>query len=189
MTTAFATQSRPANPTTSREHLAGKYLTFNLGGESYGLPVIRVREIIRMMDEFTRVPQMPDFVLGCMNLRGRVIPVVDLRKKFGFKPCAEQELNCIVVASVKLGPDDELLMGLTVDAVEEVANVKTGDLEPAPRFGAGLSTKFILGMAKINDRVKTLLDLDRVISADVMEALQEETNALAPEQAVSPVLS
>lgn len=185
MTTAFATEARPTNTTNSRVDLAGKYLTFTLGGESYGLPVIRVREIIRMMDEFTRVPQMPDFVLGCMNLRGRVIPVVDLRRKFGIAASNDRELNCIVVASVKLGPDDELLMGLTVDAVEEVATVKSGDWEPAPRFGAGLSTRFILGMARINDRVKTLLDLDRVISADVMEVIHQGANALAPEEAVA----
>jgi purine-binding chemotaxis protein CheW len=142
---------------------AGKYLTVVLDNEAYGLSVLRIREIIRLQ-KFTPVPQMPDYVKGVINLRGRVIPVVDLRLKFSLK--AEiTERTCIVVVQVKLASEQTVQMGLVVDSVEEVVNLLAEEIEPTPDFGTRLATDCILGMAKVKGQVKTLLDLDRVVAA------------------------
>ena len=149
--------------------LAGKYLTIGLGTEAYGIPVLRVREIIRLQ-KITPVPQMPDYVKGVINLRGRVIPIVDLRVKFGV--AAEfADRTCIVVVQVQLAADQTVPMGLIVDRVEEVANLSAAEIEPAPDFGAKLSTEYMLGLAKGKGQVKTLLNLDRVIAAEMIGAL------------------
>ena len=149
--------------------LAGKYLTVVLATEAYGIGVLHVREIIRVQ-KVTPVPQMPAYVKGVINLRGRVIPVVDLRAKFGL--AAEfTERTCIVVVQVKLVAEQSVQMGLIVDAVEEVANLTAAEIEPTPDFGASISTDYILGMAKVKGQVKTLLDINRVISADTVKAM------------------
>ena len=138
--------------------LAGKYLTVVLDNESYGIAVLKVREIIRVQ-KITPVPQMPDYVKGVINLRGRVIPIVDLRVKFGLK--AEfTERTCIVVVHVKFGGEQTVQMGLIVDSVEEVVILTADVIEPTPDFGARLNTEYILGMAKVKGQVKTLLDID-----------------------------
>jgi len=158
-----------AAPAANLAALAGKYLTVVLGDEAYGIGVLSVREIIRLQ-KITPVPQMPEFVKGVINLRGRVIPVIDLRVKFGLK--AEMtERTCIVVVQVKLGADQVVQMGLIVDAVEEVAHLATAEIEPTPDFGTTVSTDYILGMAKVKGQVKTLLDLDRVVSAGALPVL------------------
>ena len=144
--------------------LAGKHLTFMLGREHYGVPVLKVREIIRLCD-ITPVPQMPDYIRGVLNLRGKIIPVADLRIKFRLAKVENTDLTCIVVVSVNLPDKSSALMGLIVDAVEEVANLAAADIEPPPDFGAALETGYILGMAKVKGMVKTLLDLDRVVTA------------------------
>jgi purine-binding chemotaxis protein CheW len=155
--------------TLSPAALAGKYLTIGLGAESYGIPVLRVREIIRLQ-KITAVPQMPEYVKGVINLRGKVVPIVDLRVKFGV--AAEYaDRTCIVVVQVQLAPDQTVPMGLIVDRVEEVANLSAAEIEPAPDFGAKLSTEYMLGLAKGKGQVKTLLDLDRVIAAETIGAL------------------
>jgi purine-binding chemotaxis protein CheW len=155
----------------SNPALAGKYLIVVLENEAYGIAVLKVREIIRVQ-KITPVPQMPDFVKGVINLRGRVIPVVDLRIKFGLK--AEfTERTCIVVVLVKLGAEQIVQMGLIVDTVEEVVILTADVIEPTPDFGARLSTEYILGMAKVKGQVKTLLDLDRVVAADTVQALAQ----------------
>jgi purine-binding chemotaxis protein CheW len=147
----------------------GKYLTLLLEDEAYGIAVLKVREIIRHQ-KITPVPQMPDYVKGVINLRGRVIPVVDLRLKFGLK--AElTERTCVIVVQVQHTDDTPLQMGLVVDSVEEVANLTAEDIEPTPEFGTKLDTSCILGMAKIKDQVKTLLDIERVVSADTILAI------------------
>ena len=149
--------------------LAGKYLTVVLDNEAYGIAVLKVREIIRVQ-KITPVPQMPDYVKGVINLRGRVIPIVDLRIKFGLK--AEFfERTCIVVVQVKLGGEQTVQMGLIVDTVEEVVILTADVIEPTPAFGARLSTEYILGMAKVKSQVSTLLDLDRVVATDSVQAL------------------
>lgn len=156
----------PASTTTS---LAGKYLTVVLENEAYGIAVLKVREIIRMQ-KITPVPQMPAFVKGVINLRGRVIPVVDLRVKFGVK--AEfAERTCIVVVQVKLPTEQIVQMGLIVDSVEEVVTLSASEIEPTPDFGAKISTEYLLGMAKVKGAVKTLLDIDRVVAPDTVQAI------------------
>jgi len=140
--------------------LAGKYLTFFLGSEEYGLPVLKVREIIKVMD-ITPVPQVPAHVKGVINLRGKVIPVVDLRLKFGFTPQDYDERTCIIVVEVAL-QTSKVMMGVVVDAVSEVLTIATDEIEATPRFGEHVNTEFMKGVAKIKGRVKFLLDLDRV---------------------------
>ena len=163
MTTAATTDTQIKGPAS----LAGKYLTFTLGRESYGIGVLKVREIIRIMD-VTSVPQMPPYIRGVVNLRGKVVPVVDLRIKFELANAGMTERTCIVVAQLRTASGGSALIGFIVDGVEEVVNIATEDLEPTPDFGAALDTQYILGMAKIKGRVKTLLDMDRLISAEVV---------------------
>ncbi len=151
--------------------LAGKYLTVVLENEAYGIAVLKVREIIRIQ-KITPVPQMPDYVRGVINLRGRVIPVVDLRVKFGLQ-AAFAERTCIVVVQVKLDAGQLVQMGLIVDTVEEVVTLTGSEIEPTPDFGARLNTDYILGMAKVKGQVKALLDIDRVVSADVVQAMTQ----------------
>jgi purine-binding chemotaxis protein CheW len=143
---------------------AGKYLTFQIGDENYGIPVLRTREIIRL-PKITPVPQMPAHVRGVINLRGRVIPVVDLRTRFGLPAATGNERTCIVVVHLNLAERGQIAMGLVVDAVEEVANLTAADIEPTPDFASGQDTGHIVGMAKVKGAVKTLLDLDRLLAA------------------------
>jgi purine-binding chemotaxis protein CheW len=160
-----------AAPVTATSALAGKYLTVVLENEAYGIAVLKVREIIRMQ-KITPVPQMPAFVKGVINLRGRVIPVVDLRVKFGVK--AEfAERTCIVVVQVKLPTQQTVQMGLIVDSVEEVVTLAANEIEPTPDFGAKINTEYLLGMAKVKGAVKTLLDIDRVVAPDQVQAIAQ----------------
>jgi purine-binding chemotaxis protein CheW len=159
----------PVAATTTKQ--TGKYLTVVLENEAYGLNVLKIREIIRMQ-KITPVPQMPVFVKGVINLRGRVIPIVDLRVKFGLK--AEfTERTCIVVVQVKLPTEQVVQMGLIVDSVEEVVNLSETDIEPTPEFGAKIDTSYLLGMAKVKGQVKTLLDIDRVVSPEAVQAIAQ----------------
>lgn len=147
----------------------GKYLTVVLADESYGIQVLKIREIIRLQ-RITQVPQMPDYVKGVINLRGRVIPITDLRVKFSLK--AEfTERTCIVVVRVRLAAEQFVQMGLIVDSVEEVVNLTAAEIEPTPDFGTSIDTAYLLGMAKVNGQVKTLLDIDRVVAADTARAM------------------
>jgi purine-binding chemotaxis protein CheW len=161
------------NQSPSSEHtidsIAGKYLTVVLDNEAYGIAVLKVREIIRMQ-KITPVPQMPEFVKGVINLRGRVIPVVDLRAKFGLT-AAFTERTCIVVVQVDALSGKPMQMGLIVDSVEDVLNVASDMIEPAPSFGSSVDTSYLLGMAKAKGEVKTLLDINRVVAADTLRSL------------------
>jgi purine-binding chemotaxis protein CheW len=159
------------SPAATSNSLAGKYLTVVLENEAYGIGVLKVREIIRMQ-KITPVPQMPAFVKGVINLRGRVIPIVDMRVKFGLK--AEfAERTCIVVVQVRLPNDATVQMGLIVDSVEEVVTLAAAEIEPTPEFGTKINTEYILGMAKVKGAVKTLLDIDRVVSPDTVQAMAQ----------------
>ena len=159
----------PPSPTTAA---AGKYLTFQLGSEAYGVSVLKVREIIRMMD-ITPVPQMPAYVRGVINLRGKVVPVVDLRVKFALANPQMSERTCIVVVQVRTAAGASMLTGFIVDAVEEVLQIAACDIEPTPDFGARLATDYLLGMAKIKGKVKALLDIDRVLSTQAVDELAQ----------------
>ncbi len=139
------------------EH-AGKYLTFFLGTEEYGLKILTVHEIIGMMP-VTRVPRTPDFILGVINLRGKVIPVVDLRIRFAMEVTVSQDV-CVIVVQVR-----GIQMGIVVDRVSEVVNIGADDVEPPPSFGVDVPTDFLLGIGKAQGRVKLLLDIDHVLSS------------------------
>lgn len=155
--------------TSDTSRLAGKYLTVVLDNEAYGIAVIKVREIIRLQ-KITPVPQMPVFVKGVINLRGRVIPVIDLRIKFGLK--AElAERTCVVVVQIALEAGRNVQMGLVVDSVEEVVSLTSSEIEPTPEFGARIDTSYLLGLAKIKGVVKTLLDIERVVAPETIERL------------------
>lgn len=150
--------------------LGGKYLTFSLRSESYAVDVRRVREIIRLTS-ITWVPRMPEFVRGVINLRGKIIPVLDLRLRFGLPDTAATDHTCIVV--VQLGADAATRResGLIVDSVEEVLNLTAQEIEETPDFGSEVDTRYLLGVAKSRGQVKLLLDLDRILTADETECL------------------
>lgn len=162
--------------------LAGRYLTFTLGHESYGIQVLKVREIIRM-SAITAVPLMPDYVKGVINLRSKVIPIVDLRVKFELGAADVSERTCIVVVEVRMGSGANSLTGLIVDGVEEVANVAAGEIEDAPDFGSSLDTEYILGMAKTKDGVKMLLDIDKIVSAETIKRVKDAVTGGGAEHA------
>jgi len=151
--------------TKAEHHLAGKYLTFNLQAESYGIDVLKVREIIRLAS-ITAVPQMPTHIRGVINLRGKIIPVMDLRIRFEFATAANNEQTCIIVAQVKLPDGKATQMGFVVDGVEEVININENDIEDTPDFGGQICTDYIIGIAKIKGTVKALLDIDGIVAAD-----------------------
>ena len=143
---------------------AGKYLTFALGKEQYGLEILKVREIIGYM-AITAIPQTPHYVKGVINLRGQVIPVIDLRAKFGMETAEITEQTCIIVCEIQSGKRS-FSTGIVVDNVEEVLDIDGQDIEETPQFGSSVDTNFILGMGKIGDTVKILLDIDKVLAGE-----------------------
>jgi purine-binding chemotaxis protein CheW len=151
--------------TTATTAVPGKYLTFALADEEYALPVLKVREIIKMM-AITQVPKVPPHVKGVINLRGRVIPIVDLRLKFGLPAQDATERTCIIVVDAAINGGRSSL-GFVVDGVNEVMNITGDEIEPTPDFGERANTAYIQGVAKRGSRVKMLLDLDRVLSSAV----------------------
>jgi purine-binding chemotaxis protein CheW len=149
----------------------GKYLTFTLDGEEYGIAIRKIKEIIGMM-VITYVPQTPGFVKGVINLRGKVIPVVDLRLKFGMEAIEYTERTCIVVVEI-MNHDNDVQIGIVVDTVSEVLNIKEDEVEDTPTFGSRFDTRFIRGMAKIDDEVKILLNIDNVLDFEEGALLNE----------------
>jgi len=149
----------------------GKYLTFTLGQEEYGLEILKVREIIGYM-EITAVPRTPDYVEGVINLRGQVIPVIDLRCRFGMESVGQTEATCIIVVEISHG-EGAISTGIVVDQVSEVLDITGKQIEVAPEFGGSVDTDFILGMGKIGDSVKILLDIDKVLNGEDFLALVE----------------
>jgi purine-binding chemotaxis protein CheW len=146
----------------SDRYLAGKYLTFRLAAEEYGLEILKVREIIGLMD-ITKVPRTPNFIRGVINLRGKVIPVLELRAKFQMDGIEDTEETCIIVVDVAC-ETGSMLMGTLVDAVSEVLDIQENEIEEAPAFGVGVDTSFILGIGKVKNSVKILLDIDKVLT-------------------------
>jgi purine-binding chemotaxis protein CheW len=145
----------------------GKYLTFVLASEEFGLEILKVREIIGYMD-ITAVPQTPHHVKGVINLRGQVIPVVDLRAKFGMDSTDRTEETCIIVVEISQG-NRNFSTGIVVDRVQEVLDIPGGDIEEAPQFDSSVNTDFILGMGKIGESVKILLDIDKVLAGENLD--------------------
>ncbi|CCK81080.1 CheW3: chemotaxis protein CheW [Desulfobacula toluolica Tol2] len=149
----------------------GKYLTFNLVEEEYGIGILKVKEIIGMMP-ITSVPRTPDFVKGVINLRGKVIPVIDLRLKFGMNSIPYSDRTCIIVVEVDSN-DMTVQIGIVVDSVSEVLNISEAEIEETPAFGTRLDTTYIMGMAKTQGGVKILLDIDHVLSNEELMGLKK----------------
>jgi len=148
----------------------GKYLSFVLGGEEYGLEILKVQEIIGIMD-VTRVPRTPGYVRGVINLRGRVIPVVDLRGKFKMDSIDDTEKTCVIVVQVTRD-DQTVTMGVIVDEVSEVLSFTQEQIEPSPSFGGGMDeAEYITGMGKLGKKVVILLDVDKVLRGEELEAV------------------
>ena len=147
--------------------LAGKYLTFKLGEETYGIEILKIQEIIGILN-ITHVPNAPHYIRGVFNLRGKVIPVVDLRLKFDMVAQGDTERTCIVVVQVDSvtleSGGNSVIMGVLVDEVSEVATIAEGQIEPPPSFGSSIDSSFILGMGKLSEHVAILLDVDRVLA-------------------------
>lgn len=148
----------------------GKYLTFHLGKEEFAIQVLKVREIMGIQD-ITAVPQTPMHVKGVINLRGKVVPVIDLRLKFGLPEIEYTQRTCIIVVQVEMA-SSALPIGIIVDGVSEVLNLSSADIEDTPDFGHGVATPYLLGMAKIKGKVKILLDIDQVLSTQELVGLE-----------------
>lgn len=162
MQTEMVQTTKKINAAISME---GKYLTFELADEEYGVEILKVKEIIGIMN-ITSVPQTPEYVKGVINLRGKVIPVIDLRRKFGMKTEEYTERTCIIVVDL-----NNMVTGIVVDSVSEVLNIKGDEIEETPSFGVKLYTEYILGMAKVKGQVKILLDIDKVLTASDVSLL------------------
>ena len=159
--------------------LAGKYLTFRLANEEYGIEIVKVQEIIGVLPE-AKLPLVPKYVRGIINLRGRVIPTINLRTKFGLPLTPDTDKTCTIVVEMK-GPAGSHSFGIVVDEVAEVMNVGADQVEAAPDFGATLNSRFIRGVGLIDGAVKILLDIDQVLTDAEFAALREH----APQQLVS----
>ncbi len=164
----------PANPGSQKlDQRAGKYLTFGLGKEEFAIQVRHVREIMGMQ-EITAVPQMPAYVKGVLNLREKVVPVVDLRLKFGLMEIDYTQRTCIIVAQIA-NQAGKLMIGIIVDGVSEVLTLQANDIADTPDFGNGVETPYILGMAKVKNKVKILLDINMVFTAHEVQRLGSVT--------------
>lgn len=167
-----------------------KFLSFRLATEEYGVEILRVREIIGVLD-ITTLPQTPEYVKGVINLRGKIIPVIELRTKFGMPSVPFTEETCIIVVEVTdPQTDDQFQMGVLVDTVSEVQDIARSMIEPAPKFGAGLNTSYILGMGKVKDGEKEsvliLLDIDKVMSQEEMGAISQARQDTPAPESVDP---
>jgi len=160
METTMETAVQGMSPAAERE---GKYLTFALAGEEYGIRIRKVKEIIGLMN-ITGIPQAPPYLKGVINLRGKVIPVVELRLRFGLEEGVRTEKTCIIVVEVA-GGESQMPVGIIVDSVSEVLQIREADVESTPDLGSSEYTRYILGMAKSESGVKILLDIDRLLNA------------------------
>jgi purine-binding chemotaxis protein CheW len=149
----------------------GKYLIFHLGDEEFGTHILKVREIIGLQD-ITMVPQTPSYVKGVINLRGKVIPVIDLRLKFAMPEVAYTQRTCIIVVHAQVA-DSTVLTGVVVDGVSEVLSISAADIEDTPDFGEQAPLEYLLGMAKIKGKVKILLDIDQVLASQELILLSQ----------------
>ncbi len=163
--------SSAVTPSLAPGDLSGKYLTFCLRQEVYGLAILKVQEIIGVMS-VTQVPRMPSFVRGVINLRGKIIPVIDLRVQFGLDAQQDTSKTCIIVVQIERD-GLRLTMGIIVDEVAEVTDLKDEQIEPPPSFGTSVSTEFLLGMGKVASKVVMLLDIDRILSSQELGLAEE----------------
>jgi len=152
---------------TKKEVNDGKVLTFVLGEEEYGIEILKVREILGLLD-ITTVPQTPDYMKGVFNLRGKVIPVIDLRLKFSMQEEEHTQETCVIVVEV-----NNMQIGVIVDSVSEVVDIGSGDIEETPDFGQGIDTDFIMGLGKVNEKIIILLDIERVLTSEELETVKQ----------------
>ncbi len=167
MASTMLSVTEPAG--TQTDVRAGKYLTFHLANEEFGIRVLKVREIMGLQ-EITAVPQTPCHIKGVINLRGKVVPVIDLRLKFGLPAAEYTQRTCIIVTQVQ-GESSSVLMGIVVDGVSEVLNLTAPEIEDTPDFGEDIAGRYLLGMAKVKGKVKILLDIDKVVSTPEIHGL------------------
>ena len=151
----------------------GKHLTFFLGKEDYGIPILQVREIIGMM-EFTEVPKTPEFIKGVINLRGKIIPIMDLRSKFGMESIEYTERTCIIVVEINVN-EIKKPMGIVVDMVSEVINIDESEIEELLDYGAKVDGDFLTGLGKVKDKVVILLNIEKIINTEEMILVLNET--------------
>lgn len=154
----------------------GKYLTFTLAEEEYGIQILKVQEIIGLLP-ITKIPRTPLYMRGVINLRGKIIPIVDLRLKFSIAGKEDTERTCIIVVQI-VGHSGTVTMGFIVDEVCEVLDIAADEIEEPPRFGSGMDTNYILGMAKIKDSVKILMDINKILAAGEVEQVGQRTESL-----------
>ena len=156
-----------------------QYLTFALGGEMFAVGILNVKEIIEY-GNLTEIPMMPTFIRGVINLRGSVVPVIDLAARFGGSPAELGKRTCIVIVEVA-DADTQHDIGIMVDAVSEVLDIPASEIEPPPSFGARIRADFISGMAKVDGKFVIVLEVDKVLSIDEMSSLAEAGQAPAPD--------
>ena len=149
-----------------RTDLDGKFLTFVLGDEIYGIAILKAREIIGLMD-ITTVPQTPDYMKGVINLRGKVIPVIDLRLKFSMQEEKYAQETCVIVVEV-----NNTHIGIIVDSVSEVVDISSSEIEETPPFGQGIDTSFMTGMGKVKEKIIILLNIEIVLSPEELELVK-----------------
>ena len=178
---------QPTIPSVLSDALGGggdkenKFLTFRLGKEEYGVEILKVREIIGIID-VTPLPQTPEYVKGVINLRGKIIPVIELRAKFTLPSVEYTEETCVIVMEVSEGEEGEQFqMGVIVDSVNEVLDISQNQIEPAPRFGCALNTEYILGVGKVTiddkEKVIILLEIDKVLTESEVESIRSASSS------------
>jgi len=161
------------------ENSGGKFLTFVLAKEEYGIPILKVREIIKLL-EITSIPKTPSYIKGVINLRGKIIPIMDLRLKFSLEEMEYNERTCIIVVEITLN-QNKRWMGLIVDTVSEVVNLTTEQIEPAPEYGSQNNQGFLTGLGKVKERVILLLDIEQILSSEESILLKEMKTELVSE--------
>ncbi|HTP89208.1 MAG TPA: chemotaxis protein CheW [Bryobacteraceae bacterium] len=168
---------------------AGKYLVFQLAQEEFAIGVLSVREIIRTQD-ITRVPHTPPHMKGVINLRGKVIPVMDLRTKLGFPETEYDQRTCVIIVEIQTESHTSLFMGLIVDGVAEVLNLGQGDIQDVPDFGSSAPSPYLLGVAKTKGKIRILLDISKVLASHEVNGLQDILEAAAePSRRADSVLA
>ena len=152
---------------------AGKYLTFKLGDELYGIEILAIQEIIQMMN-VTHLPHTPGYIRGVINLRGRIIPVLDLRKKFTLEPRPDTDRTCIIVTRIaKLGVD--MTMGVVVDEVAEAVDIRAEQIQDTPDFGVQIDSGYIRGIGNVDKKAAILLNVDHILTTHELEAVSKAT--------------
>jgi purine-binding chemotaxis protein CheW len=168
------------NANNSNQYLTNQYLTFTLGDELFAADIARVREVLDY-PTITRVPRMPDYLLGVTNLRDNVVPVVDMRLKFGMTPTARTVDTCVVIVETEF-EGEPITIGCLADSVKEVLDLPQDQIEPPPKIGLGLDTEFLKGMGKQGDKFLMILDMEKMLSSVELQLVKDTAESAATEQ-------